>query len=473
MQCFLGPKSIAIVGASDRPFSWGYMITKNALESGFKGEVHLVNPHANMLFNRRAYSSIGKILGKIDLAVIVVPPQIVPQVIEECGSAGIKAAVVVTSGFSEAGREGALLENKLVEAARKENVRILGPNCNGVFNVSSSLNVSSISNMFLRDSGIAFLSQSGYLGHTLTVWGSRRNYHFGKFVATGNECDLSCVDFLEYLGEDTSVRAIMMYIEGLEDGRRFLDVAKKVSSKKPIIAIKAGRTREGSRAASSHTGALAGASVLYDTSFRQAGVIQVSSIEDMLRASAASVELPRLTGNRICILTLGGGCGVLLTDALASSGMEVPELSEDLKNELRRLIPQPRASVKNPIDLGAAWPLELNVVLGIIELILSQPDIDGLVIHDITDALKFPKYFEPDAKIGGELEFLEAMFRLVDRFGKPILAGSTMTGEENEFVSALQSKGHRVHNSINEIATILHASWEYLKHQELASTAHS
>jgi len=156
-----------------------------------------------------------------------------------------------------------------------------------------------------------------------------------------------------------------------------------------------------------------------------------------------------------------------------SGGMEVPELSQNLQSVLRGLIPERRASVKNPVDLGAAWPLELNVVLRVIELILSQPDINGVVIHDITDALKFPKYFEPDVKLGGGLEFLEAMFKLMEKFGKPILAGSTLTKEENEFVRALQSKGHRVHNSINEIATILHASWEYLKHQELASTAHS
>jgi len=453
LNLFFNPESIAVVGASERPMTWGYMTARNAVESGFKGKIYLVNPRSRKLFGLEVYPNISSTPSNVDLALITTPLQSVQSVIEECGAAGVKAAVVVTSGFSEVGADGVKLQSRIGEAARSNGVRVVGPNCNSLFNASRNLNITSIPSRFIKPSPIAFISQSGYIGQGLTIWGSSRNLHFGKFVSTGNECDLTCIDFLEFLGDDDSVEAIMLYVEQLRDGRRFIDVARSLSGKKPLVVLKGGRTEAGGRAASSHTAALSGANSLYRAVFRQSGAIQTYTDREMLVTATALIELPRLRGSSIGIITVGGGYGVMLTDVISEEGLSVPEPPEGLSRKLRELLPELRVSVRNPIDIGATWPLDLKKAYDVAEALMSDRNFDGVVIHDLTDAIHFKQYYGVESNLE-ETKQIGELSALMRKYGKPLLLTSSIDRSESSVMRKLEAMGVRVY-SVREAALML------------------
>jgi len=425
------PRSIAIVGASEKPRSWGYMITKNLMEAGYKGELYPINPNLNKLFGTAVHSNIVEIGKTPDLALILVPKHRVFEVLEDCAKAGTEIVVVFSSGFSEIGEEGAPYEEKLSGLAQRLNIRIVGPNCNGFYNASMRLNATEIKSRFIKEGPMALISQSGFIGRSMTIWGARMGLNIGQFLALGNECDLTVNDMIKYYGQDPSVKGIGIYIEGLKDGRGFMKIARDVAQEKVIVSLRAGKYAAGARAALSHTSKIAGNTDVYEGMLKQVGVTSVYTPEHLLCTTYAMIDLPLLKGGRLGIVTIGGGYGVLLSDALSKVGLEIPELSQEMKSKLRGIVTETRASVRNPIDLGATWPLDIDLVLKVSELILSSDEVDGLVIHDLIDAINSTLWSGSEG-IDIPLKKLDNICSLSERFGKPLLICSPIRSLEME-----------------------------------------
>lgn len=344
-DAFFKPESVVLFG-SVKPGKIGYEILASIRKGGFEGKVYPINPAGGEVLGYSVYASLSELPGKAELAVISLPQRAVMDTIIECGTKGIRAAVIISSGFSEVGNHRA--EKDLVEAAGQWGVRIIGPNCAGLMNPwhhhFPSIEVRALPGY------TAFVTQSGALGGATLGWAEERGFGFSKFVSYGNRCDVGDIELLSYLAEDPQSRVIVLYIEGIEKGREFLKAAQETSLKKPLIAIKSGGTRAGQRAASSHTGTLAGIDEIYDAAFRKAGIIRVEGIEEMFDLCQAFSQCPLPEGNRVAIVTNSGGPGILAADKAERLGLDVAEPSSSLRESLRPRL-SPHASLKNPIDL--------------------------------------------------------------------------------------------------------------------------
>jgi acetyl coenzyme A synthetase (ADP forming)-like protein len=373
---FFKPGSVAVVGASRDPNKLGYQVVANLLDGGFPGRILPINPKAEVIRGLRAYASILDVLDAVDLAVIVIPHAYVASALEECGRKGVRAAIVISAGFREAGREGLEEELKLVEIARTHGMRLVGPNCLGVIDTSTPLNASFSAGM--PPSGpAAFMSQSGALGTAVLDLALAGRVGFSKFISLGNKADVSETDLLRALEDDEETRVILIYVEGLPDGQEFIRVARRVTRKKPVVAIKSGVTKSGSRAVSSHTGSLAGSEAAYRAAFRQAGVIRAPSMQSLFDYAQAFAYQPLPEGSRIAIVTNAGGPGILATDALERAGLEMAKLSSKATASLSSFLPS-AASTANPVDvLGDAKAERYERAL---EIVVDEPGVDGLIV---------------------------------------------------------------------------------------------
>ncbi len=349
LDYFFKPRAIAVIGASNDPLKLGYEVFKN-LKKYRDGKVYPVNVKDEVVQGVKAYKNVKEIPGEVDLAIIVVPKRFVKQAIIDCGEKGVKGAVIITAGFGETGEEGKKEERELVEIAHKYGMRLIGPNCVGIMNTHNDMNATFI--MDAKKGSIGFVSQSGALGAGIVYKTVKEGIGFSKFISVGNMADLDFAELMEYLGETEEDRAIALYIEGLKDGRKFIEVAKRVTKKKPVIALKAGRSESGARAASSHTGSLAGSWRIYEAAFKQSGVLVADTIDDMLSMARAFTQ-PLPKGRRVAIMTNAGGPGVLTADAIDKRGLKLADLEEETIEELRSFLP-PMAAVKNPVDMIAS-----------------------------------------------------------------------------------------------------------------------
>src|SRR4030042_552714 len=357
LDSFFNPKSIAIIGASRTPGKVGYDILKNSIQYGYQGAVYPINPGATEILGVKCYPSIFDVSDKIDLAVVVVPSKNVLEVNEQCGKKGIDSAIIITAGFRESGSEGAKLENDLVKKAKKAGVRFIGPNCLGLIDTHSGVNASFAAGMPHKGS-IGFFSQSGALCLAVLDRALPEEIGFSKFISMGNKADISDTDIMLALAEDDNTKVILGYIEGVSDGRSFMEVASKVSKKKPLIILKSGITTSGARAASSHTGALAGREAAFDAAFKQSGVIKAHTMGELFNYALAFANQPLPEGPNIAILTNSGGPGIIAADASDKSDLQIVPLHKDTIDELSTFLP-PVASFYNPIDIlgdsGAEW----------------------------------------------------------------------------------------------------------------------
>jgi acetyltransferase len=376
MKELFKPRSVVVVGASREPGKVGHAVLRNIIESGFKGEVYPVNPRADKILGLNTYKSVLEVPGDVDLAVIVIPAQAVLDVMEECGRKGVKYAVVISAGFKEIGGEGIEREGKLIEIARKYGVRVVGPNCLGIIDLHTPLNAS-FASIPETKGGIAFISQSGALLSAILDWAPKAGIGFSKIVSLGNKADLNEVDFLTYLGEDPETKVILLYLESIADGRRFIEVGSTVTRKKPVILLKGGITEAGAKAALSHTGSMAGGITALKAALRKAGIIQVSSVSELFDMAIAFNSQPIPTGSRVGIVTNAGGAGVVISDLLVSRGLKLAEPSRYTVDYLRSVLP-PVASVYNPVDvIGDAKADRYGVA---IEALLRDPNIDSLLV---------------------------------------------------------------------------------------------
>jgi acetyltransferase len=376
LDTFFKPRSVAVVGASREPEKLGYAVLANLKEGGFPGPLYPINPKADEILGLKAYPSVSDVPDPIDLAVIIIPYRFVPAALEQCGQKGIPSVVVISAGFREAGREGLERERELIAIARKYNLRLIGPNCLGVIDTATPLNASFAAGM--PPAGpVAFMSQSGALGTAVLDVAMAGSIGFSKFISLGNKADVSEIDLLEALSDDPASKVILIYVEGLPDGRKFIQVAQKVTRHKPVVAIKSGVTASGSRAVSSHTGSLAGSETAYKAGFAQAGVLQVNSMESLFDYALAFAYQPLLKGDRIGIVTNAGGPGILATDALERAKMIIPRLATETVETLSPQLPG-EASVANPVDVLGDAPAERYDHA--IKLVLADPNVDGLLV---------------------------------------------------------------------------------------------
>ena len=376
LEMFLTPKSVAVIGAAREPGKLGYGVITNILNCGYTGKVYPVNPKADEILGLPCYHSVVDIPGEVDLAVIVIPNKFVPQTMEECGKKGVKGAVIITAGFREAGPDGIKLERQVMDLARQYGVRVVGPNCLGVISTYTPLNASFAAGMPPKGA-IAFMSQSGALCTAILDWALAKEIGFSHFVSLGNKADVNEIDLLQGWEDDEHSRVVIVYMEGIGDGPKLMEVARRVSQKKPVIAVKSGNTAAGSRAVSSHTGSLAGSEKAYEAAFNQAGILRASSIEQLFDYSLAFAYQPALKGNNIAIVTNAGGPGIMATDALETGGMKLATLQPETVEFLRQGLPA-AANIYNPVDvIGDALADRYTHAL---KGVLDDKNVDGVIV---------------------------------------------------------------------------------------------
>ncbi len=376
------PRAVAVIGASGRPGSVGQAVFGNVLSHSYGGVVYPVNPRAASVMSVKAFPSVLDIPDKVDLGIIIVPRDAVPGVMAECGEKGIKAAIVITAGFKELGGEGVALEQTVFQAAQAHRIRLLGPNCLGIINTEPGISLNgSFARLMPRPGNIALVSQSGAVGVAALEYAQGEEIGLSKFVSVGNKADLNENDFLAYLKDDPQTDVILFYLEDLAEPRRFFQLAQEITSQgprpKPILAIKSGRTAAGARAASSHTGALAGSDEAYDALFAQCGVLRVESLEELFDHALAFSCQPLPKGNRVAIVTNAGGLGIMAVDAAVRYGLEIAALQEGTQERLRQGLP-PAANIHNPVDvLGDGREDRYRVAL---EAVLQDDQVDGAIV---------------------------------------------------------------------------------------------
>ena len=373
----LRPQSIAVIGASRRPGTIGYQIVDNLVRHGYQGVIYPVNPKARAIHSIPAYASVTDIPGEVDLGMVVVPKDYVLDVVDECGEKGIRGLVVISAGFREVGGRGVALEDELVEKVKAYGMRLVGPNCMGVLTTMPELSMNATFAPSMPPKGpVSLMSQSGAMGVTILDYAAEYGIGIHDFVSVGNKPDVSGNDLVQYWGEDARTKVILMYLENFGNPQKFNRLARQITKTKPIIVVKAGRTGVGARAASSHTGALAGADVAVDALLGQSGVIRVDTVEDLFDLAMAFDELPVPAGNRVAIITNAGGPGIIIADACESRGLEVVALSEETQASLREVLAE-EASVRNPVDMiASATPENYRQVL---DRVLEDDGIDAAI----------------------------------------------------------------------------------------------
>jgi acyl-CoA synthetase (NDP forming) len=423
---FFEPRSVAFLGASNDVRKWGFRILFNIVTGGYNGKLYPVNPKGEQIGTLKVYKSVSDIPEIPDLAIIVVPPPGILQSIRECGQKGIKAGVVITAGFAEVGKEGAALQNEMVATARANGMRLIGPNCFGLMSTSRML-YAQMPNAFPPAGPIAVVSQSGNVGFTIARHAMSMDFGCSRVISTGNEADLHAEDFIEYLADDRETRVIMSYVEGFKDGRRLFDIATRASMKKPVIMIKVGETEAGASAARSHTASLSGSDAVFDGVCKQAGIIRVRNLQQLMNVGYGFLCHPLPRGKRVGIVTLGGGWGVLAADACAKLGLEVVKLSDEVMKELDDFLPS-WWSRNNPVDLAAGAPPD--AMPRVIEILSRYDKTDavlalGLPAPSIVWATADSTGAGSDEKIDAAIDMLVASFQKVKdisgKYAKPVV----------------------------------------------------
>ena len=435
LDLLFNPRQVALIGASGTPGKWGFFIFLNIIKGNYTGTIYPVNARAKEVLGVPCFAKIEDIPGSVDLAIIATPAETVPGLIEACGAKGIHNLVVITSDFSETGPEGAALERRVVDQARHLGIRLVGPNTMGLFSAQSSLHALMPPVEPLKGP-VSMFSQSGNVGTQFLAWGVDSGIGFEKFISSGNEGDLTCVDYLKYFSTDEATRIIIAYLEGVDPDSDFLPVARQVSRRKPVVIFKGGRTRAGSRAAASHSGALAGSYKIYQAVFRQAGLIEAATTQEIMDCTKALATYPIPRGKRVAILTRGGGWGVITSDACEENGLIVPPLPEDIIKKLDAILPR-YWSRNNPVDMAAVITPE--PFMASLETLAHWDGIDAVIAlggrshipgrasenPEVRERLKAQEglfkqmgaYYQ-----GGQKKILEFIRQLIQETGKPIIS---------------------------------------------------
>ena len=380
IEYILCPKSIAVVGASNRTGSLGLSVFRNLIDASYQGILYPVNPKARSIQGVKAYKTLTDIPDEVEMAVLIVPPEHVENVVKESAKKGVKGCIVITAGFKEVGGKGVELERRVKAIAREHGIRLLGPNCLGAANTNKDVRMNaSFARGMPQPGNIAFVSQSGAMCVAILDYAAGRHMGFSKFVSIGNKADIDEVDLLRYLRDDEDTKVIIMYIEDITDGHSFIEVAREITLKagKPIFALKVGRSPEGARAAASHTGSMAGSDSAYDAIFMQGGIQRVEGVRELFNYALAFSTQPLPKGNRVAIVTNSGGPGIMATDTLIRPGIELADFTEETREKLKESLP-PTASIHNPVDvIGDA---DAKRYESAIRYSLEDENVDGAIV---------------------------------------------------------------------------------------------
>ena len=437
------PKSVAVIGASRNMFKWGSLLMYSLLEGGYEGNIYPINPKEESVYNVPCLKSILDIPGELDLAFITVPADRVFKAVDDCGQKGAAGVVVITSGFSETGKEGRELEADLLRKVHSYGMRLIGPNTMGIINTHFHLQVTG-SALHPTPGSISLISQSGNLGTQVLHWAIKQGIGIDKFIGSGNEADLSVSDFLDYLSQDQHTNVILIYLEGVDEGRKFLDTARAITPRKPIIALKGGRTEAGSKAAASHTGSMAGSRHVYDGVFRQAGIICARNPSELLDLSSAFSYLPIPKGNNVGIISLGGGWAVVAADECNERGLNLPTLSKEMIERMDKFLP-PFWSRQNPMDL--VGQVDPEIYRQSLETMLSSDIFDsvialgcmgssGIVVRMMKSNLMSEHFTKEMAEVAlveaGNMEkaYLRDVANLMKTYNKPVILISLYDDEK-------------------------------------------
>ena len=460
LELLFNPSSLALIGASKDIWKSGGFFLRSLVDHGFRGQVYPVNPRESEIMGLRTYSSVVDIPAEVDLAIMTIPAQATEQAMLECAQKGVKFAVLHTAGYSETGDEGRDLEDRVIQIARQGGVRVIGPNCMGIYSPQAKLNTI-IPFIDLPEMGIdlpmemgdvAFVGQSGWASETFIISGHDRGLRVSRVISSGNQSDLDTVDYLEYFGADPNTRVIAAYLEGIKKGRELLRVAAEVSKRKPIIIWKAGKTDAGARAVASHTGSLAGSDLVYSGAFKQAGIIRAQNMEELIDLAVAFSCPHPTAGNRVGIIVEAGGGAVAAADACESLGLHISPFPEEVQDELRdylKEIKSPSYAVKNPVDL--VWPpfSEYSRILPqCLEIMAKAADaLLAITYYPLTD--------EP---------YAQGMKELVERVKKPLFIVPPYPTRQSEGLSIYTRNGIPAFPTAERAAKALAVFFEYHKY---------
>ncbi len=432
------PRAIAFIGASTNPLKWGFNIMHHMVRGGYAGKIYPINPQGGTWFGREMYKSLEEVPRPVDLAIIVVPKELVPGTMRQCINAGIHTAVVITAGFSETGTEGTTLEKEVVSIARAGAARFVGPNTMGVFSGYPSPLQAVMDSSVYHQGPVAVVSQSGNLGTCISNRFMRREIGISRLVSSGNEADLTVEDYLEYLETDDKTRVISLYIEGVRKGSRFIEAASRITARKPIILLKGGTGKTGADAAMSHTGALAGSFAVFSSMCAQANMIMADSIDEMVNIAGLFLSQPEIAGNRVGIVTQGGGWGVISADLCETAGLDIPPLNGRVVEILDAFLP-PFWSRRNPIDLVA--PGRVSMITDSIAALMEHEDMDAVLLLGLgyltsrarrwleSPVLPRAAIMQPAQRmIDDEMALLDLVAQQIKQFNKPIIPVIDLVG---------------------------------------------
>ena len=454
LEGVFNPRSVAVIGASNQRGKWGYMLLERIIGGGFKGEIYPVNPKGGEIQGLKAYPNVKDIEGPVDLAVIGIPASVVQGAVEDCVAKGVKGLIIVTAGYGETGTEGKKLEDEIAKTVQASGTRLVGPNCIGIINTAASLNASSLP---FAKGDIGFVCQSGGLCEDVRLLLQQRKWGFSKLISMGNQTDIRFHEYLDYLKDDEDTKVVLLHIEEVKEGKRFLKAAKEVVKKKPIVALKVGQTTAGERAVMSHTGSLAGRYEVYQAAFKQVGIITASDVNDLVDFGGTLAQLPPLRGRRVVILTDGGGHAALACDAAEKSGLEVPILSSETQSKLREVL-LPQSGTVNPVDFAGAAEYDLWSYTRVADIVLQDNDIDGFLITCAIFGIYSEAFGEQLKNL--ELEVTQKLCEIAAKYKKPVIMHN-LPVPENDAIQTLKSGGIPVYTKVETAVRCMAALAEY------------
>ncbi len=449
---FLAPDSIAIIGASADPTKRGYKAMVGLLNDGYQGTIYPINPKADEILGIKSWPSVAALPAAADMALICTPAKTIPGLLKQCGENGVKGAIILASGFGEVDEAGARLEQELLAAAQQAGVRIVGPNTSGVFNLHKKVNLLALDNVKPGDIGI--ISQSGNMLLALALEAeSNGHIGFSTYVGPGNQTDVDFADYLQYLGEEENTRVATFYVEGFKDGRAFLDVARETAKHKPVVAYKSGSTEAGQKAASSHTGSLAGSYGMTVDLLRQVGVNVVGQSDEILPVAEGLGLLQQAAGKRVAVLADGGGQATIASDRISEAGLELAELADSTRAALREIL-FPQASLANPIDVAGSTDARPALLADCMEILCGDPGVDMVMLVGMFGGygIRFAEELQAE-----ERQTAEAIAALSTRTDKPLVIYSLYAHVQPEPLVKLREAGLPVYDSIEHAVQIMKA----------------
>jgi len=466
LESVFNPRSVGVIGASEVPGKASERRTRSLLEGGYKGEVYLINPKRSELFGRKAYPNITEIENEVDVVMIVVAPRFLVQSVADSVKMGAKGIIIITAGLGETGEEGKKIEAEILSEAAKTGAFVIGPNCSGMFSASVDMNFLGVPR--INKGSISVLAQSGNVIDSLTHYARRRKGGFSKIISVGNAIGVNFHEYIDYLKDDPETKAIMVYLEGIKDGNNLVKVVRETVKKKPVIALKVGRSGAGARAAASHTGSLAGDDVIVDAAFKQAGIVRVSNVDELFDMAETFVKCPLPKGNRVAILSEGGGDNSIAADNAEIFGMEVPVLSKETQAKMKPFLLEGMPA-SNPIDYGGTAEENPHMITECVKVCMQADEVDGIYITGFFGGFKdiiAPHVAELEEQTSRDL------VDLVKKHQKPLFVHTSFASGDIKSLDILKVEGIPVMESSERSTRCLSALMNFAINQKKVKAMH-